>query len=67
MVWLLRVVVSRPRVIVMDEPTSALDDDSKAFVLAAIDAVGTAVVVTHDREFVTAFATRVIEIPQRGI
>jgi ABC-type multidrug transport system fused ATPase/permease subunit len=62
MVWMLRVLLVNPAVIIMDEPTSALDDESKALVLAVIDAVGTAVVVTHDTAFVKAFATRTIEV-----
>jgi ABC-type multidrug transport system fused ATPase/permease subunit len=65
LVWMLRVMLARPYVVVLDEPTSALDDDSKALVLALIDTIGTALVVTHDADFAASFATRTIVMEAR--
>ena len=62
LVWLLRVLVGRPYALLMDEPTSALDDESKTLVSAAIDVVGTALVVTHDTDFARSFATRIVHV-----
>lgn len=60
LVWLLRVLLGNPKVLLLDEPTSALDGDSIELVLNAIDTVGTAVVVTHDDAFAKSFANRVV-------
>ena len=62
LVWLLRVLLGNPTTLLLDEPTSALDGDSTAMVLAAIDAVGTAIVVTHDDSFANSFANRVVTL-----
>ena len=62
LVWLLRVLLGNPVTLLLDEPTSALDGDSTAMVLAAIDAVGTAIVVTHDDTFAESFANRVVTL-----
>ena len=62
LVWLLRVLLGKPAVLLLDEPTSALDGDSTALVLAAIDAVGTAIVVTHDDAFAESFASRIVTL-----
>jgi ABC-type multidrug transport system fused ATPase/permease subunit len=63
MVWLLRAMMRRrPVVLLMDEPTAALDDASKQSLQAALDAFETVIIVSHDREFADAVATRVIRM-----
>ena len=59
--------VEHPNVLVLDEPTNHLDLES---IHALVDAVkaftGTVVFVSHDRWFVSALATRVIELTPAG-
>ena len=66
LVWIMRVMLAGPEFVVLDEPTSALDGESKNVVLGLIDAVGTALVVTHDDEFAAAFSTRTLRMPSGG-
>jgi ATPase subunit of ABC transporter with duplicated ATPase domains len=56
-------------VLLMDEPTNHLDMESIESLNTALDKFsGTLVFVSHDREFVSSLATRVIEIkPDRTI
>jgi ATPase subunit of ABC transporter with duplicated ATPase domains len=50
-------------VLIMDEPTNHLDMESiQALNNALKDFDGTLIFVSHDREFVSSLATRVIEI-----
>jgi ATPase subunit of ABC transporter with duplicated ATPase domains len=50
-------------VLIMDEPTNHLDMESiEALNRALLDWDGTLVFVSHDREFVSSLATRVLEI-----
>jgi len=59
--------VEHPNVLVLDEPTNHLDLES---IHALVDAVkaftGTVLFVSHDRWFVSALATRVIELTPAG-
>jgi ABC-type multidrug transport system fused ATPase/permease subunit len=57
-VWLVRMQLLRPSVLVLDEPTSAMDPATRSAVSAAVARFRTVVFVTHDREFADAVATR---------
>lgn len=58
-----KLILSEPNVMLMDEPTNHLDMESiEALNLALENFEGTLIFVSHDREFVSSLATRVIEI-----
>ncbi|HUF89137.1 MAG TPA: ABC-F family ATP-binding cassette domain-containing protein [Gemmatimonadota bacterium] len=63
-----RLAVEKPNVLVLDEPTNHLDleaIESLVEGLAAFD--GTAILVSHDRWFVSEVADRILEIRPDGI
>jgi len=63
-----RIGLEKPNVLVLDEPTNHLDLESiEALVQALAKYEGTLILVSHDRWFVGALATRVIEIRADGI
>lgn len=63
-----RLMLQRPNILVMDEPTNHLDMESiEALNLALENYPGTLVFVSHDREFVSSLATRIIELSATGI
>lgn len=58
-----KLMLQRPNIIVMDEPTNHLDMESIESLNMALELYkGTLLFVSHDREFVSSLATRVIEI-----
>jgi ATPase subunit of ABC transporter with duplicated ATPase domains len=62
------IMLKRPNIIIMDEPTNHLDMESiEALNLALENYPGTLIFVSHDREFVSSIATRVIELTPKGI
>ncbi len=62
-----RALVTRPEVLVMDEPTNHLDMESIESLNTALEKFkGTLVFVSHDREFVSSLATRILEIRTDG-
>jgi len=62
------IMLKRPNIILMDEPTNHLDMESiEALNLALENYPGTLIFVSHDREFVSSIATRVVEIRSSGI
>ncbi len=62
-VLLAQALVSEPGILLLDEPTNHLDIDSIAWLEGFLKNYGgTLVVVTHDRVFLQAIATRIIEI-----
>ena len=62
------IMLKRPNIILMDEPTNHLDMESiEALNLALANYPGTLIFVSHDREFVSSLATRVIEIAPKGV
>jgi len=62
------IMLKRPNIIIMDEPTNHLDMESiEALNLALENYPGTLLFVSHDREFVSSIATRVIELTPKGI
>ncbi len=62
-----KISVLHPNVLVLDEPTNHLDleaIDALVEVLKAYD--GTTIFVAHDRAFVSALATRILEVTKDG-
>lgn len=57
-----------PNVLIMDEPTNHLDMESiEALNLALENYPGTLIFVSHDREFVSSLATRIIDMQPSGL
>jgi energy-coupling factor transporter ATP-binding protein EcfA2 len=60
-------MVQKPNVLVLDEPTNHLDLEAIEGLVAALKAYeGTVVFVSHDRAFVSALATRILEVTEQG-
>ncbi len=60
---LAQVLLAEPSVLLLDEPTNHLDADGAAWLAGYLASFpGAALVVTHDRAFLDAFATRVFEL-----
>ena len=58
-----RLVLDMPNVMLLDEPTNHLDMESIESLNTALDRyAGTLLFVSHDREFVSSLATRVVEL-----
>ncbi|MEK7321737.1 MAG: ABC-F family ATPase [Pseudomonadota bacterium] len=58
----------KPNVLVMDEPTNHLDMESIESLNNALENYpGTLIFVSHDREFVSSLATRIIEMTPQGL
>lgn len=63
-----KLMLLRPNILVMDEPTNHLDMESiESLNLALENYPGTLIFVSHDREFVSSLATRIIELTPTGI
>lgn len=63
-----KLILQKPNVLLMDEPTNHLDMESiESLNLALENFPGTLLFVSHDREFVSSIATRIIEITPQGI
>ena len=63
-----KMMLQKPNILVMDEPTNHLDMESiEALNLALENYPGTLIFVSHDREFVSSLATRILEIDEKGI
>ncbi|TCO80608.1 ATPase subunit of ABC transporter with duplicated ATPase domains [Plasticicumulans lactativorans] len=63
-----KLTLTRPNVMLLDEPTNHLDMESiEALNLALENYPGTLIFVSHDREFVSSLATRILEFTPRGI
>jgi ATPase subunit of ABC transporter with duplicated ATPase domains len=58
-----KLVLQMPNVMLLDEPTNHLDMESIESLNTALDKyTGTLIFVSHDREFVSSLATRIIEL-----
>lgn len=58
-----KLILQRPNIIIMDEPTNHLDMESiESLNLALKQYEGTLIFVSHDREFISSLATRIIEL-----
>ncbi len=63
-----KIMLTKPNILLLDEPTNHLDMESiESLNLALENYEGTLIFVSHDREFVSSLATRVIEISPEGI
>ena len=63
-----KLVLEKPNVLLLDEPTNHLDMESIESLNQALENYpGTLIFVSHDREFVSSLATRVIEMTPAGI
>ena len=63
-----KLILQQPNVMVMDEPTNHLDMESiEALNLALENYPGTLIFISHDREFVSSLATRIIELTPGGL
>ena len=63
-----KIILQKPNVIVMDEPTNHLDMESiEALNLALEHYAGTLIFISHDRDFVSSLATRIIDMTPDGI
>jgi len=63
-----KIMLQKPNVIVMDEPTNHLDMESiEALNLALENYAGTLIFISHDRDFVSSLATRIIDMTPTGI
>lgn len=58
-----KLMMEKPNILIMDEPTNHLDMESIESLNMALEMYeGTLIFVSHDREFVSSLATRVMEI-----
>jgi len=63
-----KLMLQKPNVLIMDEPTNHLDMESiESLNLALENYPGTLIFVSHDREFVSSLATRIIEMTPKGL
>ena len=63
-----KLMLQRPNILLMDEPTNHLDMESiESLNLALENYPGTLIFVSHDREFVSSLATRIIELTPTGV
>mgnify|MGYP003625547176 FL=1 len=63
-----KIMLQRPNILLLDEPTNHLDMESiESLNLALENYPGTLLFVSHDREFVSSLATRIIELTPTGI
>lgn len=63
---LAKIILEESNVIILDEPTNHLDIESKEALKKALIAFpGTLLLVTHDRDFATSIATRIIAITEK--
>jgi len=63
-----KLMLQRNNIMLMDEPTNHLDMESIESLNLALDNYpGTLIFVSHDREFVSSLATRIIELTPTGI
>jgi ATPase subunit of ABC transporter with duplicated ATPase domains len=65
---LARIMLEKPNVLVLDEPTNHLDVETIDALIDALKAYeGTLLFVSHDRYFVSALATRILELKASGV
>ncbi|MGL5289651.1 MAG: ATP-binding cassette domain-containing protein, partial [Aeromonas sp.] len=63
-----KLMMQRPNILIMDEPTNHLDMESIESLNMALEMYkGTLIFVSHDREFVSSLATRIVELSENGI
>jgi ATPase subunit of ABC transporter with duplicated ATPase domains len=63
-----KLMLQKPNILLMDEPTNHLDMESIESLNTALEGYpGTLIFVSHDREFVSSLATRIIELTPGGV
>jgi len=63
-----KLILQQPNVLIMDEPTNHMDMESIESLNYALEHYpGTLILVSHDREFVSSVATRILEMTPEGI
>jgi len=63
-----KLMLTKPNIMLLDEPTNHLDMESIESLNQALDDYeGTLIFVSHDREFVSSLATRILEVTADGI
>lgn len=63
-----KLMLQRSNILLLDEPTNHLDMESiESLNLALENYPGTLIFVSHDREFVSSLATRILELTPTGI
>ncbi len=63
-----KLILQKPNILLMDEPTNHLDMESIESLNSALEKfTGTLIFISHDREFVSSLATRIIEMKPDGI
>lgn len=63
-----KLILQKNNIMVMDEPTNHLDMESIESLNTALENYpGTLIFVSHDREFVSSLATRIIELSPTGV
>jgi len=63
-----KLMMLKPNIMLMDEPTNHLDMESIESLNTALENYpGTLIFVSHDREFVSSLATRIIEMTPKGL
>ncbi len=62
-----KLMMQKPNILLMDEPTNHMDMESIESLNMALEKYeGTLLFVSHDREFVSSLATRIIELTPEG-
>lgn len=63
-----KIMLEKPNVLIMDEPTNHLDMESiESLNLALENYPGTVIFVSHDRQFVSSIASRIMEIKEDDV
>lgn len=63
-----KLMLQTPNILFMDEPTNHMDMESIESLNMALDIYqGTLIFISHDREFVSSLATRIIELTPEGL
>jgi len=63
-----KLILQKNNIMLLDEPTNHLDMESIESLNTALENYpGTLIFVSHDREFVSSLATRIIELTPHGI
>jgi ATPase subunit of ABC transporter with duplicated ATPase domains len=63
-----KLILTRPNVMLMDEPTNHMDMETIESLQIGLEKYpGTLIFVSHDREFVSSLATRIIEIKENEV
>ncbi|MFK5984443.1 MAG: ABC-F family ATPase [Pseudomonadota bacterium] len=63
-----KLMLAQPNILFMDEPTNHMDMESIESLNMALDIYeGTLIFISHDREFVSSLATRIIELSADGL